>query len=241
MQVIQNNLTAPQKELLNVEENIILMCYFLATEILWNSTVTILFNLHSIDCVICLLVVLKFQKSVFSLCWLLSYGMQEKCFHSNSNSVLFNNTLSLNKIGNKRWFISLSGAEYFYEPPPDYDVEPKYRRWSVAANPTHNLNLSQSIHTHPTKTQNISIIESCDIKIPKTQLQKQHLNRARSQSPSWNQRQTVGTKAEKQTRFKVATSRSYYELGGVRQKPEVPSDGKFERDQVCNCSSFPVV
>ncbi|XP_066258928.1 uncharacterized protein [Euwallacea similis] len=131
--------------------------------------------------------------------------------------------------------LSLPGTEYYYEPPPDYDVEPaKYRRWSVAANPAQHLSLPQhTIHTHPTKTQNISIIDSYNIKIPKTKLQKhqQHLDRARSQSPSWNKRQSECTKAEKQTKFKVANSKSYYELGGVKQKAEVPPDGTFERDQ----------
>ncbi|KAL1492898.1 hypothetical protein ABEB36_011069 [Hypothenemus hampei] len=120
---------------------------------------------------------------------------------------------------------SLPGMEYYYEPPPDYDVEQpvKQRRWSVAANP------AQPIYTHPTKTHNITSIEKFNIKIPKTKLQKNHLDRARSQSPSWNKRQFESAKAEKQTKFKVAYSKSYYQLGEGRQKPEARPDGEFQR------------
>ncbi|XP_050314412.1 uncharacterized protein LOC126748914 [Anthonomus grandis grandis] len=131
---------------------------------------------------------------------------------------------------------SLPNTEYYYEPPPDYDIEPgRHRRWSVAANPAHHQEVTGQppIYTHPTKTHNLNNhIENFSIKIPKTKLSKsQHLDRARSQSPSWNKRQlSECTKAEKQTRFKVANSKSHYELGGVRQKAEVRPDGKYERD-----------
>ncbi|XP_019753631.1 uncharacterized protein LOC109532928 [Dendroctonus ponderosae] len=131
--------------------------------------------------------------------------------------------------------LSLPGSEYYYEPPPDYDVEPaRHRRWSVAANPTSlNSGLTQPIYTHPTKTHNLKTIENYSMKIPKSKLQKHQHNsdRARSQSPNCNKRQSECSKAEKQTKFKVVNSKSYYELGGGRQKAEVRPDGKFERDR----------
>lgn len=133
---------------------------------------------------------------------------------------------------------SIPNTEYsthYYEPPPDYDVESspaRHRRWSVAANSLPGV--AQPVFHSPQPTHNLNDIQNFNIKIPKTKLYSHHhLDRARSQSPSWNKKQAESIKAENKTRFncKVANSRSHYELGGVRQKPEVRPDGKLERDQ----------
>ncbi|XP_060516026.1 tyrosine-protein phosphatase non-receptor type 13-like isoform X2 [Cylas formicarius] len=119
-------------------------------------------------------------------------------------------------------------SHYYYEPPPDYDEDnnlQRHRRWSVAIN---NLP-EQSPRTK------LSHLENVSIKIPKTKLNntKHHLDRARSQSPNWNKKHAESIRAENNAGFnsQVTDSKSYYELSGVRQKPEVKPDGKLEREQ----------
>ncbi|CAG9759932.1 unnamed protein product [Ceutorhynchus assimilis] len=128
--------------------------------------------------------------------------------------------------------LSSPNPTYYYEPPPDYDVEPaRYRRWSVATNPLYpnsgNSGQPQPIYNHPMAACNI---ENFSIKIPKTKINKQqnnHLDRARSQSPSWNKKQSDCVKAQKSS--KVVNSRSHYELGGGVKIHERPESSNFRR------------
>lgn len=112
-----------------------------------------------------------------------------------------------------------------YEPPPDYDIEEKPRRWSMAS----------IKKTEKSRTE----IHKIDIKIPKTKLNKSNksFDRARSQSPNLKKEHRKSV-SDIQTSNgglvnKAANSKSHYELIGARRRESRQS---YERTQVSHYS-----
>lgn len=124
-----------------------------------------------------------------------------------------------------------------YEPPPDYDNEETVikRRWSVVGSVLrrqNNQNNSKPPPPPPPSKQTVVTLENANIKIPKTKLNNRKLERARSHSPNSrnkDQSNKKQTKNDTTRNTKVVSSKSYYELMGAKQRPEVSQNVECER------------
>ncbi|KAK9889252.1 hypothetical protein WA026_004529 [Henosepilachna vigintioctopunctata] len=144
----------------------------------------------------------------------LNYGLERDCGYDSCESQLYD---------------SLP-----FEPPPDYDVveeksfNKNSRRWSVVGSlPVSNKHLSNNQIPNTNKFD----LETANIKIPKTKLNKKHFERARSHSPGKREQNTKsqGTDGSKYPPSKVVNSKTHYELNGKKQRPEVNHSSGCDR------------